>query len=604
MDTVDLHELHYGSEIGIDSRRSGRDDGIEELARSIVENTPAGEPTRPLQPLGVWRDESGTPFVAFGNRRLRALHWLVETAGIGSDHPVPVTYLTGSLADVLAMSIAENNDRLDLHPVDQYEDFAGLVRQGMSEAQVAQRYGMEPKAVKQALALGRLAPEVLAAWRDGKITEACAQAFTLEADHGQQASVLAALQASHQLHLHDIKRAIVGNQQQVGRYLAFVTAEAYQAAGGVLATDLFGEAPVVLSHGVLQQLVVAKLAVRQAELLADGWGAVLTEFERPDDWYSWAKAGAAPAYTEAEAARLVAMESEPYSNAQWNEQQAIKEAGRLRGLTVDEKAAATCLVSVSWDGDINETLGQVPAAAKPPKADAAAEPGAPPPEPAKVVDQLRKDLTNALAATVAADPPMALAVLLARMCSTAGPPVHVRLNGASGLQQLLQEGFASDLPFDQVLAKIVAATPSEAQGLLATLVASAVDATTPAWGNLTHSAKGVTQAGIEALADVLDPESLLANLREHFDAAAYFTGATAASCVAALEEAVGPAEAKAYAKKRKGDLAKRCVFVVPGTGWLPPALRFAGYVHHAAAEPVVEAPAKPARRKRTKAAPA
>src|SRR5690606_37140257 len=82
--------------------------------------------------------------------------------------------------------------RAPMHPVDEYEAFAELVGEGMAIEDIAARYAMAEKAVRQRLALGGLSPKVRAAWRDGHLAAEAAMHFT-KAAIGEQEKVLARL---------------------------------------------------------------------------------------------------------------------------------------------------------------------------------------------------------------------------------------------------------------------------------------------------------------------------------------------------------------------------------------------------------------------------
>jgi ParB family chromosome partitioning protein len=107
--------------------------------------------------------------------------------------------------------------------------------------------------------------------------------------------------------------------------------------------------------------------------------------------------------------------------------------------------------------------------------------------------------------------------------------------------------------------------------ILAKLVAGAFSAKSEA--RFGPESKGVTDEGVALVASQLDQIALNAALRERWNAAEYFDGAKKEHALRALEEALGADEAKAWANKKKGDIAAHATAVVPKTGWLPPQLR-------------------------------
>src|SRR5207244_861049 len=82
-----------------------------------------------------------------------ALRALQAEGKLPADYAVPCQIVSDDHA--LEMSLAENTVRLAMHPADQFEAFAGLIDQGMSAAQVAQRFGVEESLVLKRLKLAR-----------------------------------------------------------------------------------------------------------------------------------------------------------------------------------------------------------------------------------------------------------------------------------------------------------------------------------------------------------------------------------------------------------------------------------------------------------------
>jgi ParB/RepB/Spo0J family partition protein len=119
-------------------RRTGRGNGIEELAASIAAHGL-------LQSLVVrpTLDDSGAPIgryeVVAGGRRLAALKRLAKRKAFGKTGPVPCRVLDGE--DAGEASLAENVVRLDMHPADQFEAFARLHQDGQGWASRTSRPG-------------------------------------------------------------------------------------------------------------------------------------------------------------------------------------------------------------------------------------------------------------------------------------------------------------------------------------------------------------------------------------------------------------------------------------------------------------------------------
>jgi ParB family transcriptional regulator, chromosome partitioning protein len=142
----------------INSRITGQKDGIKELATNIEE-------VGLILPLAVRAISGDTYSIIDGHRRYAALKLFK-----GDDDDVPV--LVQDVDDTYAqeMSLAANIMRLPLHPADQYEAFKALVDKGVDVEDVATRFSVTVKDVKQRLALGSVQPSVLDYYRSGELT--------------------------------------------------------------------------------------------------------------------------------------------------------------------------------------------------------------------------------------------------------------------------------------------------------------------------------------------------------------------------------------------------------------------------------------------------
>lgn len=119
-----------------------------------------------LQPLLVRPLEDGFEVIA-GQRRLNACRIIAED---GEIDPIPCLVMAeGGDAQAIEASLAENIERLPMDEVDQYKAFAKLVKEGRDTDDIAATFGITPRMVAQRLALGRLHPPILSAYRKGAI---------------------------------------------------------------------------------------------------------------------------------------------------------------------------------------------------------------------------------------------------------------------------------------------------------------------------------------------------------------------------------------------------------------------------------------------------
>ena len=136
---------------------------LQELASSILQYGV-------LQPLTVRRRDNGYELVA-GERRLRA----ARLAGLG-EVPCIVMALDEEQSGMLAL--VENLQRKDLDYIEEAEGLSRLMRlYGLSQEQAAMRVGKSQSAVANKLRLLRHGEKVLAALREGHLTERHARAL-------------------------------------------------------------------------------------------------------------------------------------------------------------------------------------------------------------------------------------------------------------------------------------------------------------------------------------------------------------------------------------------------------------------------------------------
>lgn len=113
--------------------------------------------------------------VVAGHRRLRALREIHRGDG---DPKVPCVRRDVDASAADAMSLGENFGREPMHPLDEAEAFAGLARrEGKDAKAIAAEFGVSEHYVKQRIKLATLAGAVKAAYREGKIDTATAEAF-------------------------------------------------------------------------------------------------------------------------------------------------------------------------------------------------------------------------------------------------------------------------------------------------------------------------------------------------------------------------------------------------------------------------------------------
>jgi ParB family chromosome partitioning protein len=159
---------------------------IEQLAESIAQRTL-------LQSLSVRAvvdadgQETGMFEVPAGGRRYGALELLVKQKRMAKTQPVPCVVRDGGIAE--DDSLAENDERVGQHPLDQFRAFELLRDGGMSEEDIAARHFVSPAIVKQRLRLASVSPKLHDVYADDGMTLEQLMAFSVTTDQARQEQV-------------------------------------------------------------------------------------------------------------------------------------------------------------------------------------------------------------------------------------------------------------------------------------------------------------------------------------------------------------------------------------------------------------------------------
>ncbi|MGT4980453.1 ParB/RepB/Spo0J family partition protein [Escherichia coli] len=212
--------------------------------------------------------------VAAGGRRLAALNMLAERDIIQADWPVRVKVIPQELAT--AASMTENGHRRDMHPAEQIAGFRAMAQEGKTPAQIGDLLGYSPRHVQRMLKLADLAPVILDALAEDRITTEHCQALALENDTARQVQVFeVACQSGWggKPEVQTIRRLVTESEVAVAgnSKFRFVGADAFSP--DELRTDLFSDDGdgyvdrVALDAALLEKLQAVAEHLREAE----GW---------------------------------------------------------------------------------------------------------------------------------------------------------------------------------------------------------------------------------------------------------------------------------------------------------------------------------------------
>ncbi|WP_137864892.1 MULTISPECIES: ParB/RepB/Spo0J family partition protein [unclassified Sphingomonas] len=552
--------------------------GIEQMATSILAHGIA-------QSLAVY-EEGGKYMVFAGGRRLRGLDLLRKRKAIPATFPVPV--IIKDKAEAVELSLIENEQRENMHPADAVRAYVALRDDGGLNAEdIAARFGHSTGHVAKLLRLGSLAPAVLDAFAADQIGMDAAKALTLSDDHAAQIEAMERCGNNP----NAIRRALTAEKiETTSSVFLYVGEEAYQAAGGTITRTLFGDHGFADCPDILDELLCAKLDGIKAEFQTEGWHVVEVCEEAPSDIYNRGylhPITREPTEAEAEALATIDAKIEELEQQGDSEELAdlidqrekIDEA--LTSYTDEQKATGGVCAYVGYRGELQTRYWRA-VIEQEPEADAT-ESG---PYAASMIERLTGIRTLALQQAVAAQPDLALDILLDSLTAqfihgqysyTVGAdikPTRASINvedellSSSSIERVepqLVERFG-DIPADARFATIRAMEQADKMQLLAGLVAITLNGTVfdnGGTGSRQQSADEYAEAAGLDLGAVWTPSQ------------PFFDRLKRTALLTILADECGDQAAADCEKKKKGDLAVIVNERLPA-GWLPePARRFA-----------------------------
>jgi ParB family chromosome partitioning protein len=265
-------------------RRIKADVSIEELAEDIARRGLIQSlNVRPI--LDAEGAETGLYEVPAGGRRFRALELLVKQKRFAKSGPVPCVVRDAD-TDILAEddSLAENVQRVALHPLDQYRAFQALRVTGQSEETIAAAFFVPVSVVKQRLKLAAVSPALLAVYAEDGLSLEQLMAFAVSNDHARQEQVWEAIRQSWSKEPYQIRRMLTEKSVRASDKRArFVGVEAYEAAGGTISRDLFqnDDGGWLDDPALLDRLVTEKLKREAERVGSEGWRWIEVAAELP-----------------------------------------------------------------------------------------------------------------------------------------------------------------------------------------------------------------------------------------------------------------------------------------------------------------------------------
>lgn len=267
----------------INARTHGASEGLDSLAASIrAQGVLQPLLVRSLADADADAEAGGARFeIVAGQRRYLACRRIAEDAPVD---PLPCLVLAATDdAAALEISLAENLERLPMEPFDQHEAFAKLAKLGQNAGDIAARFGVTERLVKQRLALANLSDAIKREARKGQIGIADAQLLALATPKQQKAWMkLYRDKAQYAPQGSQLKAWLCGGAAISTEVALFPLAD-YE---GRIVADLFGEHSYFDDAAQFWTLQNQAIAARRDRLLAEGWAGVEV-LEIGDYFRSW-----------------------------------------------------------------------------------------------------------------------------------------------------------------------------------------------------------------------------------------------------------------------------------------------------------------------------
>ncbi|MBN9134265.1 MAG: ParB/RepB/Spo0J family partition protein [Nitrosospira multiformis] len=229
--------------------------------------------------------KSGKYEVIAGGRRLAALNLLVADGRLSKDHEVDCRVVEHK--EALEISLSENSGREHMHPADLVMAYRALIDAGFALDEIAPRFGVSPLTVRRYLKLTKVSPRIFALYAEDKMSFEQITALALTDDHELQERLWHNT-PEYQRNGPTFRRLITETEINIrtSPLARFIGVEEYEAAGGVIRRDLFGEEDdgYMQDAELLESLALEKLnqAVEQLKEKGYAWVQVRTTFDYSD----------------------------------------------------------------------------------------------------------------------------------------------------------------------------------------------------------------------------------------------------------------------------------------------------------------------------------
>ena len=224
-------------------------------------------------------EEKGMVDITDGQRRFLACQALQTEGKLAKNFTMRCEVRPASEAQ--EVSLATNVVRVGMHPADEFKAFNALSVEGLSNQEIATRFGVAEKKVEQRLRLANAAPEIFQAYRDGDLRLSELQAYCVTEDQERQVNLFQAFGCDHseyQIRSRLLEETVRDSDPRV----RIVTLDKYVEEGGAVTTDLFKESQHLSDITLLDKLAAEKVEEIKKIYLDDGWSWADLVWRRSD----------------------------------------------------------------------------------------------------------------------------------------------------------------------------------------------------------------------------------------------------------------------------------------------------------------------------------
>ena len=214
-----------------------------------------------------------------GRRRRFALLHLAADGLIAQDHEVECLLATSRAAQAAA-AVLPNAEHAPVHTADVIVAIGKLRRSRLTTAAIAGALGYDETEVRRLDALAHVHPDVLQAFRVGKLTLTQVRLLARLKDHNRQSDFAQEALGGY-FHEHGLRSLVTNGRITIeDPRFALVTEAAYAEGGGRLSADLFGELPAEALDGDRLDELWRAAASRAADTLVTAGLTVAFSRER------------------------------------------------------------------------------------------------------------------------------------------------------------------------------------------------------------------------------------------------------------------------------------------------------------------------------------